>query len=158
MAEPTDFLNRYKSQFGIRALLVVTALCALGLGWFVDRTRLKQQHAAEMAALKASHKYVLTVDGTPGVRLAMTLVTKPATKKAETITVPYSQEFEANETEVWIEYLPLGQSGNDGAVIEMNLSKDGVSNSFPIYRGTIQKDARKTVYVNGDMHWAMGDF
>jgi hypothetical protein len=111
-----------------------------------------------MAALKANHPYILTIDGTPGVRLAMTLVTKPARKKVETITIPYSLQFEANDVEVWIKYLPLRQSGNDGAAFEMKLSKDSVSNVFPIFRGSIKKVSRDTVYVNADIHWKAGDF
>ena len=145
------------SQFSIRTVLIVTAFCALGLGWLADRTRLRQEQLAVLVASKATHKYVLTLDGTPGVRLAMTLVTKPVSKRTETITLPFSLTFEANEAEVWIEYLPEGQSGNDGDKIEMTMTKDGDSRLFPNVSGSIRKDARKTVYVNGDIHWSIGD-
>ena len=150
-------LKRQMSQFSIRTVLVVTAFCALGLGWFADRTRLRQDELAALAALKATHKYVLTIDGTSVVRLAMTLVTKPVSKRTETITLPFSLTFDANEAEVWIEYLSEGQSGNDGDTINMKPTKDGDGKLFPTYDGSIHKDARHTVYVNGDIHWSIGD-
>jgi hypothetical protein len=50
------------------------------------------------------------------------------------------------------------QSGNDGDTFEMKLTKDGDSKLFPTFSGHIRKDSRNTVYVNGDIHWNIGDF
>jgi type II secretory pathway pseudopilin PulG len=148
-------------RFSIRTLFAIVAFLARGLGWYVDRTRIRQEQLAELAARKATHHYVLAVEGTPGVQFVMTLVTKPASKKVETITVPYTLKFEANEAEAWLEYLPNGQSGNDGDTYDITLAKDEATTPMHVFaqcNGTIKKDARQTIYVNGDAHWMLGDF
>ena len=142
------------TRFSIRTLLILVAFIAIGLGWYADRTHLRRQYEDALAAAKAKHHYTLTFDGTPGVRLDMTLVTRPASKRVETVTVPFSVEVEANTVAAWVEYLPEGQSGNDGDTWAVTLKKDGATVTQA--EGTIKKDERKTVYVNGDIHALYG--
>jgi hypothetical protein len=142
-------------RFSIRSLLVFVVLIAMGIAWYADRTRLRQEQLAAIAAAKTTHHYVLAVDGTPGVQLAMTLITRPANKRTETITVPFSLEVDANAAMAWFEYLPNGQSGNDGDEWAVTLKKDGLPIAESL--GTIKKDARKTVYVNGHVQCRVGE-
>jgi hypothetical protein len=114
-------------RFTVRTILIVTAFCAIGLAWFADRTKIKREHAAELEKLKASHEYEVTVDGTPGIQLEMTLVTKPATIRREIVTVPFSAKFEAVQAAVWFDTLPDGKSGGPGATYTIKLKRDGVT-------------------------------
>jgi len=148
--------SRHWFRFSIRSLLVALAFCAIGLGWFVDRAKIEREHTAELEKLKAPHSYGITVSGTPGVRLEMTLVTKPATIRREIVTVPFSLNFEAVRAAVWFETLPEGKSGGDGDNYTIVLEKDGVPGSE--CRGHIQKDSRDWMYQNGDVKMMLGDF
>jgi len=143
-------------QFSSRSLLIGMAICAIAVAWFADRTKIRREHAAELEKLKAVHSYVITVSGTPGVRLEMTLVTQPATIKREIVTVPVTLQIDAVKAVAWFELLPEGKSGGNGDTYTIALEKDG----DPVMecRGLIQKDSRDWHYQNGDAKWMLGEF
>jgi hypothetical protein len=61
----------------------------------------------------------------------------------------------------WLEYLQNGQSGNDGDTYKITLAKDEPKAPMHVVaecEGSIKKDARQAVYVNGDAQWMLGDF
>lgn len=122
----TQITPRRSFRFTIRAILIAVAFCAIGLAWFADRAKLQREHVAELEKSKATHNYEITVAGTPGIQLEMTLVTKPATIKREIVTVPYSVKFEAVRAAVWFETLPDGKSGGTGSSYTISFKKDGV--------------------------------
>jgi len=134
---------------------LVTAGLALCLGWYVDRTNVSNRALAQLAALHATHSYLLTIKGTPGVRLQVTVVTKPTRKETQIVTVPFELSIPAVEARVWVEILPGGGSGGDGDTYEIALAKDGVVDKM--CAGRIQKSPGATDYQNGNAVWQLGD-
>jgi hypothetical protein len=155
MAQIGESPARVRPRYGTRTLLAVIAIVALAFGWFTDRGRLRQAHETKLAALQAEHEYVLSITGTPGVQLSVTIVTWPASKQVETVTVPLKRSFKAQRAIAWIATLPEGKSGNNGNTYEVTLNKDGVVQTT--CRGLIQKDERQNMYMNGDVTWLLTD-
>lgn len=145
-----------KLRFRILDLLFTTALVGTALGWYVDHVRLRDLQTAERSALKAMHKYEVTVEGTPGVELALTLVKRPVEKHTQIISLPFSMNFDANRAAVWIEDFPDGKSGNDGDTYTLTMKKDGIRIPRSM-SGSIQKDKTGRQY-NGRHQLVLSDW
>jgi hypothetical protein len=149
-------MNRsVKVRFRVSDLLFLTAIVAIGAGWYVDHLRLKRLLAEAQSAPKAIHKYEVAVEGTPGVELAMTLIKRPFGKHTQTIRVPFSMRFDAVGADVYIEDLPDGKSGNHGDTYTLSVKKDGVRIPRTM-SGLILKDNTGRQY-NGHHQLAIGD-
>ncbi len=86
--------------------------------------------AAGTTPSAATHQYRLDVQGTPGTRMRMLLVTKASEganpdRREETVTVPAQIDYRAVRCYAWFDSLPEGASGKEGDAFTVRLLKDG---------------------------------
>ncbi|HEV2293646.1 MAG TPA: hypothetical protein VGR35_07310 [Tepidisphaeraceae bacterium] len=77
----------------------------------------------------ATHQYRLDIQGTPGTRTRMLLVTKPSEganpdRREEIVRVPAQIDFRAVRCYAWFDSLPEGESGKEGDAFTAHLLKD----------------------------------
>ncbi|MBV9852761.1 MAG: hypothetical protein JO250_24135 [Armatimonadetes bacterium] len=76
-----------------------------------------------------AHRYVIQVEGTPGIQLDMLLVTlhtgSPPTKRLQRVTVPCTTTLTGSSCYAWFDDLPRGASGPVGSRYRITFIKDG---------------------------------